>query len=160
MRKLLLASAAIVVLGVPTAMAAGSHGVQVTATVTETCGLTAPNDVTFGEDPEVGASDTSTFDLECNFAGEGGNPIPLTVSFESANGGLSNPGDTEARDYTIAYQSGTPFTASSTQGTPEDIGDSVTAANTAEARTFVVTLADALPVAGAYSDTLTVSVVP
>jgi len=160
MRKVLLASAALVLLGAPVAMAAGTQGVIVSATVTETCSLTDPNDVSFGTDPLVGATDSSSFDLECNFAGVGGNPILLSVSFSSFNGGLKNVNDPTARGYEITYGTNAAFTAASAFAAPVPFADSVVAANTAESRGFDVELTEELPVAGGYTDTLTVAVVP
>jgi spore coat protein U-like protein len=161
MRNILLATAALAIVGTGTAMAAGpqTQGVQVTATVTASCSLTDPDDVSFGPDPLVGATDTSNFSFTCNFAGDGGEGA-LQIGIESDNGGLANPADGTDRSYTISYEGGTPFTAASAEGAPVLIPESSTTAGVAELRSFEVALAEALPVAGSYSDTLTVSVAP
>lgn len=155
MRKVLLASTALALMA-GSAIAADSESTQVTATVSATCSLTDPDDVSFGTDPLVGAFDTSNFNFTCNFAGDGGEGA-LQLSIDSANGGLANVNDSEVRDYTVNYNSTGAVLASAL---PPSFPESSSAAGAANARAFVVTLAEALPVAGAYSDTLTVSIVP
>ena len=159
MRKLLLAASALVVLGAAPAMALDSETVIVSASVSATCSVSDPNDVSFGTDPVVGATNTSNFSFTCNFAG---NSVgTLQVSFQSANGGLANVNDGTDRSYTVKYGANAAVTAASIE-VPADIDYPETsgAANVANARSFTVQLAEALPVAGAYSDTLTVSVAP
>lgn len=160
MRKHLLATSALVVLSAIPAMAADSETVVVSASVSATCSLTDPNNVNFGTDPLVGDTEISNFSFTCNFAGDGGEGA-LQVSFQSANGGLANVNDGTDRSYTVKYGANPAVTAASIAA-PADIDypETSAVANVANARSFVVELAEALPVAGAYSDTLTVSIVP
>lgn len=117
--------------------------------------MTDPDNASFGTDPLVGATDTSNFDFTCNFAGDGGES--LGISFASANGGLKNSDDSTIRDYSVNYNGSGAVMADLL---PTTIPDSASAPGAPNARAFVVKLEEALPVAGAYSDTLTVSVAP
>jgi spore coat protein U-like protein len=156
MRKLLLASTAIA-LATGVATAADSSGVQVSATVSAWCTMSDPDDVTFGTDPEVGDTDSAAFDFTCNFVGDGGEgPGALTVTFASTNGGLKNVDDAEVRDYTVDYNSTGPVLASALA----PYSETSASVGLPNARSFEVELAEALPVAGAYDDTLTISIAP
>jgi len=150
MRKVLLATAAFVVLGTGTALAAGSNPTTISATVLQNCTITDPADI----DLSSSATGSSGFDFTCNFGGSG-TPLPLNIGFQSANGGLVNPDDATTRGYDITYNSVT-FAASTSLVLQADTSSG--AGNT-NSRTFDVTRV-ALPIAGLYSDVLTVSVAP
>lgn len=165
MRKILLASAAFALFGAATALAGDSESVTVSATVTASCTLTDPDNVSFGTDPAVGANDQSDFSFSCNFGGSntglGAAPGgPLVVTIQSANGGLTNPGDGTPRSYTLAYNGGGTTPAASFTGIGQSWPETSSGPAALNARYFVVALAETLPVAGAYADTLTVSIVP
>ena len=84
----------------------------------------------------------------------------MHIGFQSANGGLNNPADGTPRSYTMAYNGNPAVPAASLFGAPTNYSELSGAANVANPRSFVVTLTSALPVAGAYADTLTVNVAP
>lgn len=159
MRKVLLATAAFAIVGAGSAVAADNSNVAITATVSAECTMTDPDPIDFGTDPSDGAVETSNFEFTCNFAGDGGESA-LTVTFESDNGGLTNPGDTQPRVYTVAYDGNAAFTSTDAQALPVPFAETSTTANVAEPRSFDVTLDEDLPVAGSYSDTLFVSIAP
>jgi hypothetical protein len=155
MRNILLVSTALV-LASGVAMAADSSSVNVSATVTASCTMTDPDDVSFGTDPLVGATDSASFDFTCNFTGDGGEGA-LEITFASLNGGLLNGDDAEVRDYSVNYNSTGAVLASALPNTESETS---TGPGDLNGRSFEVKLEEALPVAGDYDDTLTISIAP
>src|SRR5262245_48101376 len=85
MRKILLASASIVVMAAP-AFAAGSDSVTVTTTVQQSCTVDIPNSsVTLPVDASPSASTPLSY--TCNFVGE---VETATLTFSSLNLGVGN----------------------------------------------------------------------
>lgn len=159
MRKLLWLSAAFAIIGAGTALASGSQSVQIQATVTTSCSVTDPADVTFPNNPLPGATANRTFSFTCNFAGN--DTGALLVKFVSTNGGLLNPAESIRRgNHNVVYGLNTlpasTLTGAGFLSAPETSGT----ANVAENRSFDVTLVDSLNYAGLYADTLQVSIAP
>lgn len=155
MRKVLLASTAVLLAG-----AASSHAanVNISASVTPSCTMTSPpGNIDFGVNPALDATLSSSFGVKCNFGGEG-SPYDYDVNFVSANGGLLNTLDTTVRDYEIKYDGGAPFLASAAKPGPKTEADTSSAPGATDTKTFDVKLINALPVAGSYNDIVTVTV--
>jgi spore coat protein U-like protein len=165
MRKVLLATAALSIFGVSSALAVGpqTQDVEITATVDASCSMnTDTADVNFGANPAVNttiAGNALTF--TCNFAGTNG--TTLVVKFHSLHGGLNNPLDADSsRQYDVTYNgSGGPVVLhSDTDLHPGTFPVPETATFGANPRTFDVKLIQSLDYAGSYADTLTISVAP
>jgi hypothetical protein len=160
MRKILLATAALA-LGAGAAYAADSENVEITAEQAPLCDITniSSNIPLAGVDVAV----AGVLQYECNFVGS------PTFTFTSANGGvatLENGGG--VADYGIYVNDVAPggppssWLQASAATTPQVYpGISFSApANTTISPFFSVGLTQALPVAGSYSDTLTVDIAP
>lgn len=160
MRRILLATAALA-LCAGSAMAAGSANVAITASQDPVCNITniSSGIPLAGVDVAV----AGTLQYKCNFVGS------PTFTFTSLNGGVKttdNGGGTA--DYGIYVNDIAPSSAPSTwlqaslAATPQVYpGISFSApANATISPFFSVGLSTALPVAGSYSDTLTVDIAP
>lgn len=154
MRKVLLTSAALLLVGVTSAFADGTATVTVSTTLAESCDLSEPTDIILSSN-DAGGTGTSNFDVTCNFEGSG--EAPLTVTLSSLSGGVTN--GSEIVDYTIAFESGS-APASSTTSLPLVVPSTVAAANVADPKSFTATLLADVEVAGEYEDTVTVAVAP
>lgn len=154
MRKVLLASAALLLVGATSAFAADSATVTVSTTLAESCSLSEPSDIDLSSN-NIGGTGTSNFDVTCNFEGEG--QAPLTVTLTSQNGGVKS--GSNVVDYTIDFEAGS-ASAFSTLTTPLAVTSSVGAANVAEPKSFTATLLADVVVAGEYEDIVTVAVAP
>ena len=159
MRTLVMSCAALALIGAGAAMA-DSASVQITASQEETCTINAAST---SDSIELGAVDEAVagvFEYQCNFVGA------PTLTFTSTNGGVTNGSDTA--DYGIYLNDTAPSSAPSTwlQASAATGGvvfnniTATTAANTNTPTNFSVGLTEALPVAGDYSDTLTIDLVP
>ena len=157
MRNILLAGAAMLAT-TGMAMAADSETVAISALVTANCTLTDPADIAFPNNSTTGATANRTFNFTCNFSGNNGST--LAVSFQSTNGGLKNLADPTTRLYNFQYGANTAVVSSAIQAVDVDYPETSATANLAESRAFTVTLNEALPVAGNYTDTLNVSIAP
>jgi hypothetical protein len=146
-------------IGAGTALA-DSASVAITATQEETCTI---NDATTSSALVLGAVDepvVGTFEYECNFVGS------PTLTFTSANGGVTN--GSETADYGIYLNDSPPSVppsswlqaSTATSGAVYNNITSTTAPNTNTSTNFQVALTEALPVAGDYADTLTIDLVP
>jgi opacity protein-like surface antigen len=146
MRKILLASAALALLG-GNAMAAD---VTVTTTVAQACSVSADPSVIL---PANGSSVVGAYSYQCNFTGS-----TADLTWSSANGGVDadGVGGDPAHDYTIATSLGGSGSASA--GLSET--NVATTANTASPQTFTLALVAPIIVAGTYTDTLTVNIAP
>lgn len=164
MRKILLATAALA-LGAGTAYAADTADVQITAEQEPLCSITAVS----GSIPLAGVNVgvQGVFNYTCNFEG-----APHFV-FTSANGGVETTDNGGGlADYGIFLNDLTP--AASGYPTPNDWlkasastagaefdGISISSPPNANIVTeFHVGLVQPLPVAGSYSDTLTIDITP
>lgn len=157
MRKLLLATTAFALVGVGSALADGTGDVVITASVTPLCSMSQPSEIDFGADRQVGESEHSYFNINCNFTSDS-TVGDLQVSFQSQNGGLYNDAENENRGYSVEYNSDS-FTSQMAQA-GHQVSASTSTANTDEQQELTVTLDEALDVAGDYSDVLTVSITP
>jgi hypothetical protein len=158
MRTLVTSCAVLALIGAGSAMA-DSTSVEITATQEETCQINAGTSTTIAlgdvDEPIAG-----TFEYECNFVGS------PHLTFTSANGGVTNGSD--VADYGIYLNDVAPASppsawlqaSASTSGAEFDGITSTTAANTNTTTNFSVGLTEPLPVAGDYSDTLTIDLVP
>lgn len=164
MRRILLATTAFA-FSAGMAIASDSANVEITASQAPLCEITAVS----GSIPLAGVDVpvAGTFEYKCNFIG-----APLFV-FTSANGGvetLDNGGG--LADYGIFLNDQTPAglgiplpsqwlpASASTAGVPFLGISNSTTANATVAPNFQVGLTQALPVAGNYSDTLTIDIAP
>lgn len=155
MRNLLLAAAALTVVGVGSALAAGGPlPVNISATLAESCSLTQPSDIGL-TGTTAGTSGVSNFSVTCNFGGTG--LTPMTVTFESDNGGVKSGANVV--DYTIAFES-TSGLASAAALAPLVAPSSSAGANVATPKSFTATLASDITIAGTYTDVVHVSVAP
>ena len=148
MRKLLLASAAIAVMGAGPAMALDSDTITIQSTLAQACQVDIAN--TTAVMPANGSpSALEAFSFECNFGGEG-----ATLSFASTFGGVSNGFTTHV--YNIVPSTGAPGTSAVTfPNFPL-----IPLPNTPVNASFTVDLVNPILVAGTYSDTLTISITP
>jgi len=155
MRTILLATVAFAFVGANTAMSAD---VVVSSTVAKACEFTdEPDDIELSGNA-IGGTGSASFEFECNFGPAGS---PLSISFQSANGGMANPDDLGGpRDYDIQYEATTAFAASSAELAPVLRDDSSTGPGDTNTGSFTVTLTEALEVGGEYEDTLTVLLAP
>jgi spore coat protein U-like protein len=156
MRNILLAGAAMLATtGLAMAVVAPtSQNVGITASLAELCTITDPNDVAVPGTTSGSTSPAANFTFACNFAGAGAAPV-LQIAFSSANGGLTSGSETV--DYNINYgaaiiSSATAFVA------PVQVAETTSGANATNNRSFTVSLAEDITVAGSYSDTVTVSI--
>lgn len=160
MRRILLASAALA-FSAGMAMAADTADVEITAEQEPLCTITTVSSsiALAGVDAPV----AGVFEYTCNFDG-----APHFV-FTSDNGGVvtsDNGGGTA--DYGIYLNDTAPSSAPSTwlqasaatAGAPYDGISFSSPANSLETPSFYVGLSEALPVAGNYSDTLTIEITP
>jgi len=162
MRKLLLATSALALLGAGSALAAGSSQTQITATSQQTCQINAQSAVLdLGSVVDVPVA--GSFVYQCNFVGA------PQFTFTSANGGVkTSENNGGLANYGIYLNDTAPSTApsawlqaSATTGGAAFTGISTTTApNAPVSPSFSVGLSQALPVAGAYSDTLTIAIAP
>jgi len=162
MRKHLLVTTGLVLVGAGAALAADSASVQITATQLDSCQITSvSSSLDLGsvvDTPVVG-----DFQYQCTFVGS------PSLTFTSLNGGVhTDVAGGHTADYGIwlndAAPGGPPSTwlqASAATGgaTFGDITTTV-AANTTVAPNFQVGLTQALPVGGTYVDTLTIDIAP
>lgn len=162
-----LGCAAILLTSVGPALAEGSHGVQVSGSVTQACQINAGSssiiDLTgLG----VNVAEAGVFEYQCNFAG--GNTI---INIKSDNGGLKN--GLVVANYGVFLNDQTPAAL----GAPNPVNwvqaSSLTgggvpffnitvpsAANTPKLPYFYVGLTQPTPVAGTYTDVLTFTISP
>lgn len=162
MRKILLATVAFTVIGGGAAMAAGTAAVLITATQPQSCqvnSFSASLDLGNAVDVAVPGS----FVYQCNFVGS------PTMKFTSLNGGVHTAADGgHTSDYGIYLNDTAPSSAPSTwqQASAATAGvtyngiTATTAAGTPVSPSFQVGLTQVLPVAGAYSDTMTIDITP
>lgn len=155
MRKILLATTVFAILSAPAF--ADSVSVQVQASVDQVCAFDAPPANVAITGTTTGSSGDNTFSFHCN---SGTNTLPVTISFQSTSGGLVNANDALTRSYDIEYDGGTPFAASTAVLLPVDQLDDADANAGVTSRTWTATLSENLPVAGAYSDTVAVTLTP
>lgn len=160
MRRILLATAAFA-FGAGMAMAADTADVEITAEQAPTCDITdvSTSIPLAGVDVAV----AGLLEYQCNFEG---NP---TFTFTSANGGVETTDNGGALvDYGIWVNDGAPvgvpsgWLQASTALVPQVYpGISFSAPpNSTITPFFSVGLSAALPVAGSYSDTLTIDIAP
>jgi hypothetical protein len=145
MRKVLLATAAFGLLGASQALAAE---VTITSSLEQSCTIDAFDDtIELDGITPVEASFTST----CNFSSAN-----VDITFDSLNGALHNSVEDVDAPYTLTYDS-----VDYTSAALED-GETVSeaAGTSPNVRTYEVALDAALTIAGDYSDTLTITVVP
>jgi hypothetical protein len=142
MRKLLLATAALAVLGGP-AMAATT---TVTTTVPQSCTASIDPNVSL---PADASAVTGNFSYTCNFTGN-----TADVTWKSTNGGVTDGATTH--DYSITSSIGGSGVAS-IDHTESDVA---TTANVASPQTFTLQLLNPIIVAGTYTDTLAVTIAP
>jgi spore coat protein U-like protein len=162
MRKIILAGAAMLAT-TGMAMAAGSESFTVSALVTAKCTVTDPANINFNNDSAVNDNQTGTFSFSCNFAGTNGTGAgALKIGFKSTSGGLVNDADSSGpKSYGFKYGASDEVTAATlAAGTGVDYPETSSAAGVPNNRSFVVRLAQALPVAGTYTDTINVTVSP
>jgi len=153
MRNILLAGAAMLAT-TSLAMAAGSADVELTSTVTKSCGITSGGNIVVGT---TTAAQPGTFTTSCNFTAAN-----LTISMQSEFGGLKNAAENVTVAYDVAYNSQTKASSTITSAalpaarafTPQAAGGA------SVLRNFTVALQAALTVGGDYEDTLTISVAP
>lgn len=155
MRKILLAGAAMLaVSAVANAATTATTQTIIQANVTASCQTpTTTENVSFGENPVVGATTDGNVSIKCNFAGN--NSGALAVNFSSLNGGVQN--GTSLKTYELEVGS---LKATSTvlKATGLPVPTSLATANVSEDKQFTLKLLQLPDVAGAYSDTLTISV--
>jgi len=159
MRRILLASAAVAFAGAGSALAGGSASIEINADNPQNCVVVASSATI-----TLGAFDTGvpgTFQYQCNFVGQ------PTLTFTSANGGVvtaENGGGSATYGIYLndAAPGGPPSTWLQSNTTPQSYPNITTStpANTVISPVFQVGLTGALPVAGHYSDTLTIDIVP
>jgi spore coat protein U-like protein len=162
MRKLLLAGSALALLGAGSAMAGNSAQTQVTAVNPPSCTITnQSSNLDLGV--VVDAAVNGAFSYTCNFDGS------PSFTFASLNGGVyTGENGTATADYGIylndaAYSSAPSswLRASASTGTGTTMGGiSTTVHNAGSSPVFALGLAAPLPVAGSYSDTLTITIAP
>lgn len=150
MRKLLLATAAIALVGVSSASAAPGD-VIINSFLAPDCSL-------ISSDPSVSLGPTTApqsvaFTTNCNFSAAN-----LTVNFSSLNGGVKNAVENVTKTYTVTFNGETETSAA---GLFHDVtlASGGTAGNDI-ARSASLALTSALTVGGTYQDTLTISVSP
>jgi hypothetical protein len=155
-----MSCAALALIGAGAAMA-DTASVEITATQEETCTINASSTSSSIALGAVDEAVAGVFEYQCNFVGS------PTLTFTSTNGGVSN--GTDIADYGIYLNDTAPSSAPSTwlqasaatgSGAVYNNITSTTAANTNTPTNFSVGLTEALPVAGDYSDTLTIDLVP
>ena len=163
MRKIILSTAvALSALAAAPAFAADNATVAVTASLAPVCDITSVSSTLALGAPEEDVPGTFTY--TCNFEGA------PTFTFQSANGGVKT---TENGGATVSYgiylndnaPSSPPsawLQASAAQAAPVAYNGISTSfpANSSVAPEFHVGLSSALPVAGSYSDTLTITIAP
>lgn len=161
MRKLLLSSAALALVGAGSALAADSASVQITATQAQSCTI---NDGGTSSALDLGttvdAPIAGTFSYQCNFVGA------PTLTFTSTSGGVTDGSNTY--DYGIYLNDAAPGSppstwlqaSASTSGFPFTGITTTTAPNTAVTPYFSVGLSEEITVAGSYADTLTIDIAP
>lgn len=158
MRRILLAASALV-LSTGAAMAADSASIAIDALQAPTCDITTVSaSITLaGLDVAV----PGTFEYVCNFVGD------PTLNFVSTNGGVvtaENGGGSATYGIWLntAAPGGPPSSWLQSLNTPQAYTGITTSnpANVVVTPVFQVGLTSALPVAGAYSDTLTISISP
>jgi spore coat protein U-like protein len=162
MRKYLLITTGLALIGAGAALAADSGSVQITATQQDSCQIDSmSSSLDLGnvvDTPVVG-----DFQYRCTFVGS------PQLTFTSANGGVetsSNGGATA--DYGIYLNDAAPSSPPSTwlQASAATGGVTYTnitttvAPNTTVAPSFQVGLTQPLTVSGTYTDTLTVDIAP
>lgn len=158
MRRILLATAALA-LSAGSAFAADTATVAIDAFQAQTCDITASSSNISLAALNVAVS--GVFQYQCNFVG---NP---TLNFVSGFGGVKT---TENGGGIATYgiylndnlPGGPPNTWLQSNATPQSYPAITLSApaNTTISPTFQVGLTQALPVAGTYSDTLTISITP
>lgn len=162
MRKIFLAGAAMLAT-TGMAMAAGEQSFTISAPVTAKCTVTDPANIGFNNDSAVDAEQEGTFSFSCNFAGTNGTGTgALKIGFKSTNGGLVNAADSSGpKSYGFTYEENAEVTAATLgAGTGVTFNETSSAPGAANERAFLVRLAQILPVAGTYSDTINVTVSP
>ncbi len=163
MRRLLLATSALALLGAGSAMASGSSQTQITATNPQNCQInSASPSIDLGT--VVNVAVPGTFTYQCNFQGA------PTLTFQSANGGVSTAQNGGGlANYGIYLNDAAPgsppstwLQASAATGAGAVYNGITTelTANAAVSPVFQVGLSQTLPVAGTYADTLTISIAP
>lgn len=154
MRKLLLATVALAIVGAVPAMAGGSVNFNLASKLDRLCTIAATNtDLTVG--PAASATAQGDFETTCNFEN-----ADLHLTLSSGNGGLLNDVEGVTELYNLTFDG---VTYSSTDLGGE--GKTVTMASGAFAnypigRSFVVALQNDLTIAGDYADVVTVEVAP
>jgi len=165
MRRILLAASAFALVGASTAMAdvGDSASIEINAEQEKVCEITdVSSSITLGA---VNVAVAGTFKYKCNFEGD------PELTFTSANGGVEtteNGGATAnygifLNDLTPAAAGfPTPNTWLQASNTPQSYPNITTSSppNTEIVPYFYVGLTQALPVAGTYTDTLTIDIVP
>ncbi|MCE9523489.1 MAG: hypothetical protein K8S25_13785 [Alphaproteobacteria bacterium] len=165
MRKVLLTTAAFAFIGAGSAMAADTANVEITAEQAPVCDITAVS----GSIPLAGVNVAvpGLFEYECNFEGS------PTFTFTSANGGVETTDNGGGiADYGIFLNDQTPAALSVPLPSDWQPASGATAGvvygsislsappNTTITPYFSVGLTQPLPVAGSYSDTLTIDIAP
>ncbi|MCE9523490.1 MAG: hypothetical protein K8S25_13790 [Alphaproteobacteria bacterium] len=153
MRNLLLASAAVAIMGVGPAMAAGSDSVTVTTFLAQSCSVSIPGtDVALP--PGGGLSLATSFSYQCNYGGEA---AVATVTYDSGYDGVSDDLGVTDHEYNIIPS----FGSSGTSAAPLiNAAAAVTAPNSPQNVSFQLSLVTPIIVAGTYTDTLTISIAP
>ena len=161
MRKILLAGAAMLAT-TGMAMAGNKEPIKISAFVTAKCTVADPADIGFTNDASVGDEATGEFTFSCNFTGANGTGAgALKIAFKSVGGGLSNSADTSGvKSYLFTYGSNPPVTAANLQSLGAEYPELSSGPGATNLRNFNVELAQALTVAGTYSDTIDVTVSP
>jgi hypothetical protein len=153
MRNLLLTTAALVIFGAGSALAAGEVEFNLSSSLGKTCSIAATNtDLVVG--PSAAASATGEFATNCNFEAS-----DLTLTFTSTNGGLKNPVEGNTELYNITFD-GETFDSEAAKTGSVLVRPSGLFANQPIDRSFVVALQSDLTIAGEYSDVLTINVTP
>lgn len=162
MRNVLFAGVVLTAFSSSAAMASGSAAVLITATEAQSCQVNS-----FSPSLDLGnavnVAVPGSFVYQCNFAGS------PTMKFTSLNGGVHTASDGgHTADYGIYLNDAAPASAPSTwlQASAATAGvtfngiTSSTTAGTPVSPSFQVGLTQVLPVAGSYSDTMTIDIAP
>ena len=144
--KSLAAGMAVAVLAAPAAMAAGTHTLNVSATVNGTCSFDLPNSpMAFGAIDPSGSTPAAA---------------SATVSFHCSNGQAYTVTLSGTGSYTLTGAGSLPYSASITSGA-SGTGTGMTGAAQSVVVDAAIAVADYQNAnAGVYSDTLTLNVAP
>jgi hypothetical protein len=158
MRKILLAGAAMLavsgVAAATTTTTTPSTQTTIQATVNASCQTpTSPASISFGTDPNIGATAAGSVTFQCNFVGD--NSGALKINFTSTHGGIKN--GSSVKTYDLVFNTVT--TSSTALVAPGyDAPTTLAAANTPTTKLYDLVLTQKPDVQGSYQDTLTIAV--